>query len=209
MYWLAGAIILFIICIILVIFAPKGRNFFDYTTYPIIKLINTKNETIMGEINNISDWIAHYKAGNNNIQIHPIHLFGVNCNNSTPNISSYFGGLPNIKNLYIIRLGENLPINKHHEELYISGEILRCIIPIKTSKKSGVWVNGEIKHFEAHKPIIFDTRKYYTYFNDTNRKILAIVFDIKRRTKIHIPPPSEELEKYIALLMERNIKFAD
>ena len=75
-------IVIFIICITLFLFAPKSTNFYDSSTYPIIKYINENNLDI---INNTLDliendkWMTYpdkkYISGN--VKIYPLFMFSV------------------------------------------------------------------------------------------------------------------------------------
>jgi aspartyl/asparaginyl beta-hydroxylase (cupin superfamily) len=196
--WIGFVVIIFIISVTLMIFAPKSNNFYPSTVYPIIKYIHENNTDIfksdLQKIKNLDkydsmNWIK-YPSKNlikNEYEIFPLYMFGVldkyrkSLCNSTYNL---IANIPDIKTCSFLKIGENSSIKKHKKWKELSNTTLSCLFilesPMASINDCGIWINGETKKLTKNKMFIFDSSKDHSLFNYTDYPIYCIFLDITR-----------------------------
>jgi aspartyl/asparaginyl beta-hydroxylase (cupin superfamily) len=201
-FWIGFVVIVFIISVTLMIFAPKSNNFHPSTVYPIIKYIHENNTDIfksdLQKIKNLDksdpiNWIK-YPVKNlikNEYEIFPLYMFSVlnksrkSLCNSTYNL---IRNIPDIKTCSFLKIGGNSSIKKHKKWKELSNISLSCLFileaPMASIDDCGIWINGETKKLTKNKMFIFDGSKEHSIFNYTDYPIYCIFLDILRPKNI-------------------------
>lgn len=197
-FWIGIFIIVFIICIALLIFAPKSTNYYSVDTYPILKYINENNMNIIKEefesIKKSDDWVLwpDKEHVNGNYEIYPMYMFGTinkkrkeTCSNTYALIQN----TPNIKSCVFLRVNPNSSINKNKGWSELSNKTLCCIFILESLahpkvEKCGIWVNGESKKLTKNKLIIFDSSKEHSIYNKMDEPVYILLLDIERPDKL-------------------------
>jgi len=194
MIWIATTVIIFIIFIILFIFAPKSKNFYSYEVfYPKKYIFEDNINIIKKEIENLKDddWIDYYGKdlwGNDktNFKIFPLYMYDKYIKNNIIKCLNLFlcTNLSNVKNIFLAKLDSKTRLNEFQEIKKLANNTLRCCIGIKMktfgNKKVGIWVNGEIKEVELGKLLIFDSSKKHSLYNETKESCVLLIIDINR-----------------------------
>ena len=191
-------VIIFMISITLLIFAPKSINYYMPDTYPILKYICENNKNIINsnldKIENNTDWIDWPDSENitGNCEIYPLFIFSTLSKKRKNQCIETFKLIKNIydvKTCAFIKLDKNSKLNKQTQWKELSNETLRCLFIIKSMPSAsidtcGIWVNGESKKITSNNLIIFDSSKEHSIYNETDCPIYALLIDIKRPEKI-------------------------
>ena len=191
-------VIIFIISISLLIFAPKSINYYTVDTYPILKYIGENNKDIINsgldKIENDNDWVdwpdTEHVTGK--CKIFPIFMFSTLSKKRKKKCVEIFNlikNIPDVKTCSFIKIDKNSKINKQTQWKDLANETLRCIFIIKSVSSAsidtcGIWVNGEAKKLISNNFIIFDSSKEHSIYNETDYPIYALMLDIKRPEKI-------------------------
>jgi aspartyl/asparaginyl beta-hydroxylase (cupin superfamily) len=197
-YFCFGSIVfIFIICIFLLIFLPKSKNFYVPDTYPIIKYISENNINTIQEdliIAKKSDkWVnwPDNKHITGECKLLPMYIFSTD-NESIQklciNTYNIFKNSPNIKTCTFLKIGKNSSMDSTTKWGELSNISLCCILvlenPISNIDKCGIWVNGESKKLKVNNMIIYDSSKEHSIYNKTNDDIYMLLLDIERPKKI-------------------------
>jgi aspartyl/asparaginyl beta-hydroxylase (cupin superfamily) len=191
-------VIIFIICITLLIFAPKSINYYDLDTYPILKYITENNKDVINNsyanIETDDGWVNWPDSSNVKglCSIFPLFMFSTLSKNRKQKCQDLFKlmkNIPDVKSCAFIRIDKKSKIIKHTEWKDLSNNTLRCIFIIKSIASApmdlcGIWVNGETKKLISGKCIIFDGSKEHSIYNETDYPVCALLLDIKRPYKI-------------------------
>ena len=197
MIWIAILIVMFIIIISLVIFAPKSKNFYNCNDlYPDVGNINIEENIsdIKKEIESINDkdWIDYYGQnlwGSNTAEfkIFPLYMDRKHIGKNIDQCAKLFSQIKYIKNVRNIFLGKFSPRSKLNEWQEYGDAVnnnLRCYIGLKTkpfgSKRINVWVNGEIKELNTGTILVVDHSKKNSICNDTKNPCIILFIDIDR-----------------------------
>lgn len=189
-------IIIFIISVSLVIFAPRSINFYGHDTFPILKYINENNSQIIKDefykIKNNDDWICFPDKKNITgiCEVWPIYMFNIKLDKRIECIIPLYNliqNIPGIKTCAFIKLEPNSCMNKNKQWQLLS-DTLRCLYvidsPEDTVEKCAIWVNGEAKKFKSNDLIIYDSSKEHSIYNNTKHPIHLFILDIPRPEKI-------------------------
>jgi hypothetical protein len=194
-------ICLVVITIILVIFAPKKKKFFN-DVYPFLS-----NDAFGGsatfklfkkDVKNTNiKWITYPDSQlwkqDNDLLIYPLFMYDLkkkkdylytefmdNC----PNIFNFIRNIPiSVKCSFIAKLPPNTMLKQHSTWKSLANSTLRCIFPIKCSKEleyCGVWVDGESKKFTSKKWLVFDHSQKWMMYNKDDSECLFVIIDIQR-----------------------------
>ncbi len=191
-------VIIFMISITLLIFAPKSINYYTPDTYPILKYICENNKNIINsnldKIENDTDWIDWPDSENitGKCKIYPLFIFSTLSKKRKNQCIETFKLIKNIydvKTCAFIKLDKNSKLNKQTQWKELSNETLRCLFIIKSMASAsidtcGIWVNGESKKITSNNLIIFDSSKEHSIYNENDCPIYALLIDIKRPEKI-------------------------
>lgn len=192
------SVIIFIICVLLLIFAPKSINYYPIETYPILKSICENNKNIInGDFENIEndvDWVPwpdpSYVSGK--CSIFPIYIFSIlSKKRKDKSLKTYklIKNMPDVKTCAFIKIDKKSKLIKQTECKELSNSTLRCLYILKSVSSApvetcGIWVNGESKKLISNKIIIFDSSKEHSIYNGTDYPLYALLIDIKRPEKI-------------------------
>lgn len=198
MYYLALGIILFIIFIALLIFAPKSKNFYTVNEQ-IEQIIPHIIRNTREEIASLPEdgWSQHYEF--NTFKIAPLYMFGDRHEANISHMKKLVECLNfEYENLCICNIPPKTITDKTQEHEIISKTHLRCIVPIIAPRgvgRAGIWVNGEIKEFKKS-IIVFDCSKYHLFYNSSKKIALYVSFDILRPYSAkHGIPVNKSIEK--------------
>jgi aspartyl/asparaginyl beta-hydroxylase (cupin superfamily) len=191
-------VIVFIICVTLLIFAPKSINYYPIETYPILESIYENNKSIINkdfdDIENDTDWLdwpdMTYVSGT--CKIFPMYIFSTLSKKRKQKCSKTYKlikNMPNIKTCAFIKIDKKSKLNKQTECKELANSTLRCLYILKSVSHApietcGIWVNGESKKLISNKIIIFDSSKEHSIYNGTDYPLYALMIDIKRPEKI-------------------------
>lgn len=191
-------VIIFIICVSLLIFAPKSINYYPTETYPILKSIHENNNNIiMKEFENIEndkDWIDwpenEYVTGS--CKIFPMYMFStISKKRKNKCLKTYklIKNMPDVITCAFIKIDKKSKLNKQSQWKELANSTLRCLYILKSVSYApietcGIWVNGESKKLLPKNLIIFDSSKEHSIYNGTDYPLYALIIDIKRPEKI-------------------------
>jgi hypothetical protein len=214
-------LIIFIISVSLLIFAPKSKNYYKKSTFPNLEYINNINQLIKDEfykIKNCDNWVKYpdSKNINGNCEIWPLYMFDIESKSRTllnKDIYDIIKTIPDIKSCLFIKIDSNSEISKNILWKDLSNETLRCLIILDSpndSEKCCVWVNGEIKKIINNELLIFDGSKEHSIFNKTKSPLHMMIIDIKRPSDAPIGTSkieySDEVYSFIKTLTAENEK---
>lgn len=191
-------VIIFIVSVSLLIFAPKSINYHTLETYPILKFIHENNlDTIQKDLESIENstkWInwpdKEYIKGT--CSVYPLFMFSTSSKSRKNECSETYKlmqNVPDMKSCAFIKIDKKSKIMKQNQWKELSNETLRGLFILKavasaTIDQCGIWVNGESKKLISKNLIIFDSSKEHSIYNDTDYPIYALLVDIKRPEKI-------------------------
>jgi aspartyl/asparaginyl beta-hydroxylase (cupin superfamily) len=195
--WIGVIVIIFIISVSLLIFAPKSINYYDSSTYPIIQYINENNTQIIKDefykIKNDTNWINYpdKESINGVCQIWPMYMFSIESTNRTKKCSGVYNlikNIPDVKTCAFIKIGPKSEIKKNKQWKKLANTTLKCLFIIDSPNdvidKCAVWVNGHAKTIKSNELIIFDSSKEHSIYNKTKHPLHMLVLDIKRPEKV-------------------------
>lgn len=174
-YLLTGicVILLIIVTVMLVIFMPKPKCYFDpvETSIELLLLTNDDHFTnITDECNKIDDCVIYDEQTSYNKEI------------QITNTYELLRTIPNVKHVHIYTLDKKTSTTKSKGDAY-TNDILRVILPINAcnSRKSYVWCDGEKRLFSNGKLIIYDPSRESQMINDHRRQSTRLlIIDIAR-----------------------------
>jgi hypothetical protein len=175
-YKLAIIIILIVVGIMLFIFMPKMQVFFDITD-PVFDYVADHHKKIYKEI----------KKQNNSASVIPIYSNDKIKNYDYPILYDIVRVIPNIYNLGILNIKPVFEQNKQNGCSPITDDTLRYFYCIKQSaaRKSGIWIDGQIKFFHENDWICADVSREHILFNKhKSDKTILLFIDIKRPDNI-------------------------
>lgn len=214
-------VIIFIISVSLLIFAPKSINYYDTTTYPIIKYIHENNFQIIKDefykIKNNNHWLNYpdKESVTGVCQIFPIYMFSIESNlrsHLCNDVYSLIKNIPDVKTCAYIKIGPKSEIKKNRQWKDLANNTLKCLFiidsPNEVVDKCAIWVNGEIKKIKINNLIIFDSSKEHSIYNKTKQPLYILMLDIKRPEKISIGTSdreyNDEIREFIYNLLQEN-----
>lgn len=176
-------IILFAI-LMLTIFVPKSKCYYEMKELPIN--LNNYTETL---VNNCIDCIGllqtdkstvDYCIVYNNEYIKPIDELNDIC----PDLKQTLENINyKIYNVFITTLDKKHKTNSHKGSSTYSNNTIRCILPIiiKSENRTGIKIEGETKYFNENKWILCDnSRENYIFNKDKYNSVSLFVMDIER-----------------------------
>jgi hypothetical protein len=175
MYWVykvAIIIILIVVGIMLFIFMPKVQVFFDITD-PVFEYVAENHKKIYKEV----------KKQKNNNSVIPIFADNRIKNYNYPITYDIIRVIPNIYNFGIINIKANFEQNKQNGCSPMTDDTLRYFYCIKQSaaRKSGIWIDGQIKFFQENDWVCGDVSRENSLFNKHKTdKTIILFIDIKR-----------------------------
>lgn len=195
LYALCGIILLLIICVILVIFAPSGSNFYNYKDhYPYLfsYFTNMRISLINDEINE-SDWIdhpdPHLWAYDDTTIYKMIPLFSgkwTAVHKKYPQTSTIISQIPTVKNAFIGKIGSKSALKKHKLPKELSNNTLRLLVSlnqeIDDNELCGVWVDGVFKCISGI--LLYDTSKMHSMYNKLDFDVHFLILDLVRPKSI-------------------------
>ena len=204
--YIGVAVIIFIFCIFLVIFAPKSQNFFNKDKYTpeidslaksedffnIMKSTETKFSESAGLDEETPTLIKWEKWPDNtitsgNVELLPIFMFStINKANSKTfaELVDIVKVIPEIQSIYFIRLDSNSKFVKHSGYAELVNKSLRYIYCLNADcyneDQCGLWVNSEAKKMTRGESYIYDASKEHSLYNNTITPVIFFVVDFDR-----------------------------
>lgn len=192
-------IIIFIIILSLVIFAPRSKNFYTNDIFPIVQYIHKNNHDIFDtdlqlikeeSKNNKDIWVEWPDKKNivNEYLVYPIYMFSIYSYTRyilSINTMKILKNIPYIKSISYLKLDKKSKIKKTRKWKDISNDTLCCFFILESTYSSNpedccIWVNGEIKPLIKNKLIIYDSSKEHSMVNNTNYPVYILCLDIKK-----------------------------
>jgi aspartyl/asparaginyl beta-hydroxylase (cupin superfamily) len=201
-FWIGFVVVVFIISVTLMIFAPRSINFYPYNVYPIIKYIHENNtDVIKSDLQKIKNldkldtnhWIKwpDKKLVKNEYIIYPLYMFSVVSKSRKLVCDATYKlikNIPDVKTCTFLKIGSNSAIKKHKKWKELSNESLSCLFileaPMASINDCGIWINGETKKISKNKMFIFDSSKEHSIFNSTDYPIYGLLLDVGRPKNI-------------------------
>lgn len=196
-FWVGCVIIIFIISVSLLIFAPKSTNYHDTVVYPIVNYIHENNHQLIKnafyKIKDEPNWIPYPDKNvvTGTCKIWPLYMFSIELKNRIQLCNQFYtliANIPNVKTCAFVKIEANSSINKNKQWKDLSNNTLRCMIIIDTPndsiEKCAIWVNGEAKKCKSNGLIIFDSSKEHSIYNKTIYPLYFLILDIQRPEKI-------------------------
>lgn len=217
-------ILVFVVSILLFLFAPSSKNYYNKNVFPILEYIHENNRSVFNSdldiIKNDDDWILWPDSTNiiNNYLIYPIFIFGVfsekrklKCYKSLSLITN----IPDIITFAYLKISRNSSIKKNKRWAEVSNNTLCCLLileaPFVTKKDDCcIWVDGETKHLTSDRLIIYDSSKEHSIINNSDHPIYILMLDIKKPLKYKLGISTNTFDKEIydfikKILNENNI----
>lgn len=191
-------VIIFIISVSLLIFAPKSINYYTPDTYPILKSIHDNNKDIITgdfeKIENDQNWLAWPDSENTSgtCEVYPMYMFSTASKLRKAKCIALYNliqNIPDVKSCAFIKIDKKSKINKQTQWKELANTTLRCLFILKSVSSApvetcGIWVNGESKKLISNSLVIFDSSKEHSIYNDTDYPIYALLIDLQRPEKI-------------------------
>ena len=193
-------IVIFIISISLMIFAPHSINYFDEKTYPELQIISNQHINTLkheldcandpDELNNWMMWPdSNYRKGACNL--YPLYMFSTLSHKRQmvcPETFKLLQKIPNVKTCTFVTIEINSSIENHKEWKDLCNKTLRCLIVISSPndavERCGIWVNGESKKLHTGDVVIMDGSKEHSIYNKSDLPISMLLVDISRPDSI-------------------------
>lgn len=215
-------VIIFIISISLLIFAPKSKNYYKKEIYPFIEYLHNNNAQLIKDefykIKNNDDWVSYPDKQNitGKCSIWPLYIFSIECKKRTQlvdNLYKIIKNIPDIKSCLFIKFDPNSEISKNKIWRELSNDSLRCLLVLDSPNdmnKCIIWVNGEVKKINTNDLIIFDGSKDHSIHNKTKHPLHMLIIDVKRPKDISDGNSDieygDEVHNLINNLIKENIK---
>jgi len=191
-------VIIFIISVSLLIFAPKSINYYTPDTYPILKSIHDNNKDIITgdfeKIENDQNWLAWPDSENTSgsCEVYPMYMFSTTSKLRKAKCIALYNliqNIPDVKSCAFIKIDKKSKINKHTQWKELANTTLRCLFILKSVSSApvetcGIWVNGESKKLISNSLVIFDSSKEHSIYNYTDYPLYALLIDLQRPEKI-------------------------
>lgn len=193
--WIGIVVIIFIICVSLLIFAPKSINYYNVDTFPIVKYLHENNLQLIkdgcGKAKEDRNWLKWNIDIIGKCDLYPLYMFSISPKKrqqTCVDVYNLMKNIPDVKTCSYVILHPKSKISKNRGWKSLSNNTLRCLIiinaPISTVDKCGIWVNGESKILKPNDLLIFDSSKEHSIYNKTSLNIEYLMIDIKRPEKI-------------------------
>lgn len=217
MIWLATIIILIVMCLLLVIFAPRNKAFYDRRMYPQLEILSdtTNLQLIRDDLFSLEDgdfieypdpkmWKFNESS---NYQIFPFYMFGefskMNIN-KCPDTFKLAHNIPYIRTMAFVKIGPKSVLKVHQSWKDIANETFKCFlgvdIPTNDVNSCGIWVEGDAKKLEDGKWVVIDSSRKHSIYNKSKKNSCMLMFDLQRPSgslgisQKSLPP---ELKKFI------------
>ena len=189
---LAVAIVAFIIVVVLLIFAPASRNFYDISKFSIKDMPPDAIEEVRDHLNimmeNQQEAVEWYswpdKTAVGDIAILPIYFQKKVW--STEEFGKLCGFLRSmqVESIYIVKMPKGTHFRKHSGWAHLSNQTLRyvyCIHSMSMSDRdAGIWINGQIKTLKMDDVYVYDSSIEHSLYNDTYDDIYLLFVDLPR-----------------------------
>jgi len=207
-FWVGFVVVIFIVSVCLLIFAPKSVNFYDTNTFPIIKYICENNNQIIKDdfykIKNKTGWLKYPDKVTGKCEIWPMYMFSIKslCRTSMcEEVYNLIKNIPNVKSCAFIKIDKESELKKNSQWKELSNNTLKCLFiidsPNEVVDKCAIWVNGELKKIKSNDLIIFDSSKVHSIYNKTTYPISLLMLDIIRPEKIPLGVSDREYDDEI------------
>lgn len=199
MIWLAMVIIMIVISLGLVIFAPSEKVFFNKEIYPSLDILTDRMQLqlIRDDLARVSDdQFLDYPDPDmwkrtSTYQAFPFYMFGAFAKANIelcPDTFRIAQNIPGVRTMAFIKLGPKSVLKVHQSWHELSNDTFRCVlgldIPANDINACGIWVNGNVKKIEDDKWVIFDASKRHSMFNRQDNPCYLLMFDLQRPTAV-------------------------
>lgn len=200
MKWLAIIIILSILCITLVIFAPGNYAFYSADEFSELHFLTSPMmfKTILSEVKNIpEDKFMDYPDKNmwyfnkcSKYEVLPLYMLDNLYEENIKLVPSLFNALQHIESINtiaVIKLSGESILKIHQEWADLSNNTLRCLlgvlVPCNDVNKCGVMVEGDARKIEDGKILVYDTSRKHSIYNRHKKDCYYVMIDMDRKNK--------------------------
>jgi hypothetical protein len=197
MTWLAIIVILIVVCLSLVIFAPKNKTFRDRRIYPTLEIVSDPMHTqlIRDDIKSLEqeDFVDYpdeemWKFNkSSDYKIFPFYMFGTFSRKNINKCQDTFKiahNIPYIRTMAFIKIGAKSVLKVHQNWKDVSNETFRCFLGINVPTSDvdvcGIWVEGDAKKLEDNKWVVFDASRKHSIYNKYTKDCYLLMFDLQR-----------------------------
>jgi aspartyl/asparaginyl beta-hydroxylase (cupin superfamily) len=199
-FWIGIIIVIFIVSVSLMIFAPGSVNYFDSKTYPELQTISKHHMTTLeyelgcaNEPDELTNWMqwpdADFVKGDCNL--YPLYMFSTLSHKRQAVCQETFRLLqriPDVKTCTFAKIDVNSSIENHKEWKELCNKTLRCLIIISSPNTAvencGIWVNGESRKLHTGDVIVMDSSKEHSIYNKSDLPLYMLIVDITRPNDI-------------------------
>jgi hypothetical protein len=202
--WFIAFVIIFTICIIFLIFAPRKRTFYDYNDYfPELKSVceNDQYKSLLLQEIDESDWEDHpgeqFVSDNMSYKIIPVLMMGNwKHQEKYPQLATLAQN-PKIRSLILAKIGKKTALKPHRLWGSLANTTMRVSIPLSIPSpninKCGVWTKGDTRPLALTS--MYDTSQLHSMFNSRVRPAIVLLIDLERPKKIRkgestVKPPT-------------------
>ena len=185
-------VIVLILSVSLLIFAPKGKNYYK-NIYPHLNNISENIKIFEEDLNTIKkeEWIQYPCNIFNNVMIYPLYIFDTKVKKNIKTCIKSFNiikTIPDIVSIYYLLLESNSKILTHKKWKSISNITFCAMIVLEvddlfTADECFICVDGESRSLKKDEIYIFDSSREYSIVNDTDEPLYVLILDIKRPKK--------------------------
>jgi hypothetical protein len=206
--WIGIIIVIFIVSISLMIFAPGSVNYFDSKIYPGLQSISKHHMTTLeyelecaNESNELDNWMQWPDANvvKGNCNLYPLYMFSTLSHkrqNVCQDTFKLLQQIPDVKTCTFAKIDVKSSIENHKEWKELCNKTLRCLIIISSPNasvvKCGIWVNGESKQLHTGNIVVIDSSKEHSIYNKSDLPLYMLIVDITRPN--NIPSGTSERE---------------
>lgn len=171
------AIAIVIIVIMLVIFMPKQKCFYDINAYPPLRSIGNDYPEVVAQANKVGQLTAQDSPGVSAVRV-------------TPECCSMYellSKLPGFMCASIAQIDPGCKTKGLAGSKEIANYSLRICVPVTDIERNKVCidVDGQTKYLEPHTPILYDNSKPTTFYNyQKSQPVRLLLIDIYGRPKM-------------------------
>jgi hypothetical protein len=193
------AVVIFMVSIALLIFAPKRINFYDTSLFTgVVKVClnsyaNLDIQNIKAVTQSDTGWVDWPDKKNikGNIYTYPIYMFSTlsECRkNKCNDIYNTFRMFNNIKTLTIVKISDSSEFLQHSGWANLTNKTMRCVVVLESPGTSvdecGIWINGETKRLNDSDVLIYDASQQHAIWNKADDDLYLLYIDFTRPESI-------------------------
>lgn len=176
--WLSGLVVVFVLCVVFLIFAPSKTVFYPHKDYYNISDIcgGAFKDNIMKNVTEWDDDSDMCRA--EGMEYHTIKLYDGEW--KTPFESRI--DLRGVKSITLAKLGARSILKPFKQETEHMQIMTPISVPSENINKCGVWVDGDFRPLDT--TVMFDPTRIMSVFNSRKLPATYLIIHMKRPKKI-------------------------